>query len=511
MPVVVVSSSRSADAMEACLGEGASDVVVASGSLKLLTHRLRYHARMMWLAEGSGAVELHHGKGVYYDILTDLPNRALLLDRLTRRLRAEEDRRRVVGILLVGIDRFKTVNKGLGHGAGDSVLLNWAQRLRSLVLTDTRHEIELARHGGDEFAIAVSGVETRGALLEFARAIQAALRAPFVIEGCELVLTGSVGIAVYPEDGEDALALLRHADTAMYHAKDEGRDTVRFYDVAMSSRAKRVLEIENGLEWAVDRQQLFIEYQPLVDVLTGQMHSVEALVRWEHPKYGLVAPAEFVPAAEERGLIGRIGAWVLDRVCQDIRAWKDEGLELTVAANLSPFQWADGAVIGHMQASLEKHGVDAGQIVLELTESAVVTDGDGRIEVLKGLRELGLHLALDDFGTGYASMAYLKRLPLDRIKIDRSFVEGVTQDSESVAIVRAIVTMAQSLGLEVVAEGVETQGQAHVLTDMGCGMLQGFYVSRPVKRCGIASFVGRQWEVVRDSGSRGEKVVEGRQ
>lgn len=423
----------------------------------------------------------------FNDSLTGLANRKSFQDLLARELEQAHGRRGELAILFLDLDGFKDINDSLGHSTGDALLQSAALRLRQVVgqgdgpaahpaFTRGTH---LARLGGDEFIALLVG-PGRDAALEAAHCIGNELRRPYFIEGRELRLGASIGIALYPDDGADVATLLKHADTAMYHAKAQGRDNAQFYAAALTQQAVERMTLERDLRVALERSQFHLVYQPQLDTRTGRIQSVEALIRWTHPERGPVSPAEFIPAAERMGLIGPIGEYVLRNACHAAAYWHRAGLGLRVAVNLSPVQLHHPGFVGLVADLLRETGLPAGALELEMTETALIDQTETTRETLLALHATGLRLALDDFGTGFSSMSYLHRMPLDTIKVDRSFVQGLPGDNDSLSIVRAIVSMARSLGLEVTAEGVETPEQALLLTELQCHALQGWYIGRPV-------------------------------
>ncbi len=413
----------------------------------------------------------------YYDPLTSLPNRRLLEDRLQVALAHAHRSQTRVAVMFVDLDRFKRINDTLGHEVGDQVLMEIAQRLRHCL----REDDTVARMGGDEFIIVLGDVKHEDAPAHVASKIIEALREPVVIDGRELVITTSIGISVYPEDGADATVLIKNADTAMYRAKDEGRNSFQMYQTAMNARSLEHLALEAALHHALEREELVLHYQPVVDIASGKVVAAEALLRWQHPDLGLVSPADFIPLAEETGLILPIGAWVLREACRQRQSWAKQGFELPrIKVNLSARQFRDPNLVSLISGILSETGMPATSLNLELTESVLMDESEFGIAVLARLRDLGLGLALDDFGTGYSSLAYLKRFPIDELKMDRLFVRDVERKPTDAAITRAIISLAHSLGQKVVVEGIETQAQLEILTDGGCDMAQGFLFSKPV-------------------------------
>ena len=424
----------------------------------------------------------------HFDSLTGLPNRRSFLERLGREVQRAQRSGRRLAVMFMDLDGFKAVNDSLGHFAGDQVLQQAAERLtRALRPSDVvsrgaepGSSIELARLGGDEFTALVVDVERPEDVMTVADRIHAQMRAPFRVSGGDVLLTASIGIALFPEDGADATALLEHADTAMYHAKQMGRDNGQFYRPALTEQARGRLELSSSLRLALERGEFHLVYQPQLDVQTRRVVAVEALIRWTHPVHGLVAPLDFIALAEQNGLIVPIGEWVLRTACADAQRWQRAGHHLSVAVNVSPLQFRDPRLVQTVSNTLGQTGLAPRTLVLELTESALMADDGATLASLNALRERGIRFALDDFGTGYSSLSYLRRMPLDNVKIDRSFIKNLPGDKGNLAIVRAILSMADSLGFSVTAEGVETHEQAQALTQMRCNLLQGYHVGRPV-------------------------------
>jgi diguanylate cyclase (GGDEF)-like protein len=412
-----------------------------------------------------------------HDPLTQLPNRTLLQDRLGHALARAQRSHRQLAVLFIDLDHFKRINDSLGHAAGDSLLRVVAERLQTCV----REEDTVARLGGDEFVILLEELPHGELATRVARQVIQALSPPFRVAGHEFFITSSIGISVFPKDGEDAQTLLKQADTAMYRAKEQGRNTFQFYTAALNVAILARLNLEHDLRYALERAELRLHYQPQVDLACHRVIGVEALLRWQHPQRGLVSPSEFIPLAEDTGLILPIGEWVLRTACAQGKAWQDQGLgPLRVAVNLSARQFLQLELPAVVAETLQESGLPAACLELEITESLLMHDLDGAIGTLRGLKAMGVQLALDDFGTGYSSLSYLKRFPLDRLKIDRSFVGDITSAADEAAIALAVIALAHSMRLQVLAEGVETATQLAVLQSGGCQQMQGFYFSRPL-------------------------------
>ena len=432
----------------------------------------------------------------YFDELTGLANRQSFIERLERDIRRAHRSAKRLAILFLDLDRFKSVNDTLGHDAGDRLLREAAQRLREAVRPSdfvARSEVEFARLGGDEFTVLLPGIVRVDDALQVAERIREKMLEPFVLGHNTLSLTTSIGIAMFPDDGEDAGTLLKHADTAMYYAKDQGRNGCRYYNAQLTAEAVRRMQLESSLRLALARDEFLLAYQPKVHAGSGRIASVEALVRWQHPERGLVMPLEFIPFAEEHGLISAIGRWVLQQACRDAASWLRAGRPLRLAVNLSPLQLREPNVAATVRAMLDDAGLPPEWLEIEVTESALMDDSETTLATLLALRAQGIHLALDDFGTGYSSLSYLKRLPLSTLKVDKSFVVGLPDDDDNLAIVQAIVSLAKHLGFSITAEGVETVEQARLLKRLGSDDLQGYYFSHPVGAAELARLVECEW------------------
>jgi diguanylate cyclase (GGDEF)-like protein len=409
-----------------------------------------------------------------HDALTGLPNRALLEDRISQAITLANRSDQPFAVMVVDLDRFKSINDSMGHRAGDELLKEVAQRLRSVV----REVDTVARLGGDEFVLILQSVKGREESLAVAERALAALEPTIHIQGVELRATCSIGIAFHPDDGDSMASLLNHADVAMYCAKQRGRNNVQCFAPGMSAAAQVKVKLERELESALRLGQLELHYQPKVHTVTGEVDSAEALVRWRHPERGLISAADFIPIAEECGLIGAIGNWVVREACRQGRAWLDAGLPFVrVAVNLSPAQFRHGDLLATVRRALDEARLEPHFLEVELTESAVMIEPEASATILEQLSQMGVLVSVDDFGTGYSSMSHLRRLPVDKLKIDREFIREIMSRPDDASIVRAIVSVAHSLRLKVVAEGVETLEQLDFLKTLGCDEYQGHHFS----------------------------------
>lgn len=423
------------------------------------------------------AIEARMEHVATHDPLTGLANRNLLLDRIDQALIHGQRAGHVVAAMLLDLDRFKVINDSLTHATGDAVLTEVAHRLRNAV----RAGDTVARLGGDEFMIVATELRSEDDATTLARKVLCAVSRPLNADGHELVVTGSLGIAVFPRDGEDPDTLMRNADLAMYRAKEVSRDAFAFYAPEMNARMRRRLEIENGLRRALEQGEFELHYQPKVDLRTGRMVGAEALLRWRRPDVGLVSPADFIPLAEETGLIVEIGAWVIDHVCARQRMWADAELKICpVAVNVSARQFQQEGLADRVSQALRRHALDAQMLQLEVTETAIMLNPERTLAVLRDLKRIGVHISLDDFGSGYSSLNYLRRFPIDSIKVDQSFVRDISVDPDDASIVRLIIALGHDLDQTVIAEGVETPEQLHFLRRHRCDQMQGYLFSRPL-------------------------------
>jgi len=414
---------------------------------------------------------------VHYDSLTGLPNRELLKDRLTLAMQKQKRSEKLVAIMLFDMDNFKLVNDTLGHIAGDGMLRLVAERLRSIIRTSDT----LSRLGGDEFCLLLDDVENVNFISSMAQKILSSFEKPFIVEAQQLFMTVSIGISIYPENAADVQTLIKRADTAMYRAKDSGKNTYKFFTDQMDKNSYERLMIEGDLRRALDDGELELYYQPKVELCTGNIIGAEALLRWKHPDMGMIAPDKFINIAEDTGLIVPIGAWVMDEALRQTKEWIDEGFEkLHIAVNVSGRQFKTEDIVALVKENLERNDVSSSNLEIELTESVLMDEKEKILSTLNSLRDHGVSIAIDDFGTGYSSLSYLKIFPLTTLKIDKSFIEELEEGSDDAEIVRATIKMAKSLNMRVVAEGVETVGQLNFLQKEHCDEIQGYHYSPPV-------------------------------
>ncbi len=441
-----------------------------------------------------------------HDGLTSLPNRSLLADRIQQAIHRCHRNKEQVAVIFVDLDNFKFINDSLGHEFGDELLRTIAERLRGCI----RASDTVARHGGDEFVIIISDVAAEHFAAAIATQIREAIARPVTIKGHEMSVTCSIGISIFPKDGNDEQTLVKNADVAMYRAKELGRDNFQFYSEELNARSMARMTMERHLRRALDKNEFTLHYQPKVSLSSGLISGMEALLRWQSPELGMVSPADFIPLAEETGLIGPIGEWVLRTACAQNRALLDSGLPpMRVAVNVSALQFKNANLTEVIARVLRETGLEPHSLELEITESAVIHNVDKMITTLGELKEMGIDLAMDDFGSGYASLYYLKQFPFDKLKIDCPFVRDITSNPNSSAIARTVIAMAHSLHLKVVAEGVETEGQLRYLRNHGCDEMQGYYFSRPVPAADFARLLrsGRALSLETDVASYAGKSI----
>jgi diguanylate cyclase (GGDEF)-like protein/PAS domain S-box-containing protein len=451
---------------------GADWIIV--GVLRDVTERKEAEKRLIQMA--------------HFDALTGLPNRTSFYKNLARTLARAPARGWCVALLCIDLDHFKNVNDTRGHALGDELLCQVSSRLQQCVrIRDT-----VSRLGGDEFGVIVAGRDGEQRALVVANRIRETMCVPFVLKDHQIAVTASVGIALSPEDTPDADTLIQYADTAMYQAKSAGRNTSRFFKARMNTDALARLDLETALRKALENEEFVLHFQPKVEVRSGLICGVEALLRWQRPGFGLVPPGEFIGVLEDTGLILPVGRWVIAAACGQIEAWLASSVgPVAVSVNVAGRQFIEGDVERDVIQALEKHHITANLLELEMTESSLMMDAERTVNTLRNLRNLGVGVSIDDFGTGYSSLAYLRRFPLDKLKIDRAFIRGITTNADDAAIVLAIIRMAHTLKLEVIAEGVETEAQLAWLRSHECDQVQGYLFSRPVPAANIDSMVSR--------------------
>jgi diguanylate cyclase (GGDEF)-like protein/PAS domain S-box-containing protein len=448
-------------------------IVTFEGTAEDITNRKAAEAQVNYLA--------------YHDALTGLPNRTLFMDRLENALAGARRKDEKLAVLFLDLDRFKNINDSLGHSFGDQMLKVVAERLKECV----RAQDTVARVGGDEFLILLSEMEHEGEPSLAAQRILHAMGRTFVVHGRAVSTSCSVGVSMFPEHGADGETLIKNADAAMYCAKDDGAGKVRVFASAMNSATVAQLTLENDLRTALEAGEFFLEYQPQMEIATGRITGIEALLRWQHPALGLVPPDRFIPIAENSGLILAIGEWVVRTACVQAKEWRSRGLGVApVSVNVSALQFRQDGFSGLIRRALQESGLPPEYLELELTESVLLSSGDVMRTVLEELKAMGVALAIDDFGIGYSSLSYLKQFRAGKLKIDRSFIRDVVTDGEDATLTKAIIRMGRSLGMRVVAEGVETEAQLSFLREQGCDEIQGYYFSDPIGSGAMAALLG---------------------
>ena len=493
IPIMIVTGSDDRQSIDAGFQAGATQYKTKPVNWSLLGRDVQYMLRASNAFNALKRQEDRLRYLAYYDPLTSLPNRRSFNEQLSRILKRCQRRNSNAALMFIDLDHFKRINDSIGHGRGDRLLVEIAKRLTMELREDDAINYlseddpdddavspEIARLGGDEFTVVLSDVEDTMHVERVASRILATLSEPIALQSHNPVVTPSIGIAIYPHDGKDPDTLVRNADTAMYVAKAEGRACYRFYDEEMNSRAVEQLKMEEELRNALRNNELELRYQPQIDVHTGEVVSMEALVRWKHPERGMVSPLEFIPVAERTGQIIELGEWVMAEVARHCLYWDTLGIRpFRICVNISPLQFNQGDLPDWIIRFLKNSKLSPDRLELELTESAIMTDAETNIAKLRALKEIGLHLAVDDFGTGYSSLSYLKRFPIDTLKIDQSFVADLNRP-DGAAIVDAIIALAKTLNLRVIAEGIEDEHQLSYLVDKECDLLQGFYFARPI-------------------------------
>ena len=496
IPIMIVTGSDDRQSIDLGFEAGATQYKTKPVNWSLLGRDVQYMLRASNAFNALKRQEDRLRYLAYYDPLTSLPNRRSFNEQLNRILKRSHRRKSNAALMFIDLDHFKRINDSIGHGRGDRLLVEIAKRLTLELreddainyfsdnsaedMDDQDSGTEIARLGGDEFTVVLSDVPDILQVERIARRILEALSEPIPLQTHNPVVTPSIGIALYPEDGEDPDTLVRNADTAMYAAKAEGRSCYRFYNERMNSMAVEQLKMEEELRTALREDQLELRYQPQVDTRSGEVVSMEALVRWKHPERGMVSPAVFIPVAESTGQIIELGNWVMAEVARNCLYWDNMGLPpFRVCVNISPLQFNQGNLVQSVADFLGHSGLAPSRLELELTESAIMTDAETNISKLQELKALGVELAVDDFGTGYSSLSYLKRFPIDTLKIDQSFVADL-DSPDGAAIIDAILALARTLKLRSIAEGIETEDQLTYLVDKQCDLLQGYYFARPL-------------------------------
>jgi len=478
MPVIVLTAASDSETKLQALELGATDFLAKPVDPSELSLRIR----------NALAFKAYQDQLAYNDTLTGLPNRQLFMERLAWTLRLSRRHNKQSALLQIGLDRFKQINDTLGHEKGDEVLKAVSRRLSAVLrdtdtlskLDDREDAVSLSRLAGDEFMVLVSEIRHGEDASIIARRMLETMKSPLMLGGHELFITISVGIALFPQDGNDATDLLTNVDLAMAQAKLRGRNTFAFYSPETNARSFERLTLETALRKAIEKDQLELYYQPKVETATGRIIGAEALLRWNHAELGAVSPGRFIPLAEETGLILPLGEMVLRRACRDAMKWQQHGCTLPVSVNVSSLQFRRGDMPSIIQSALESSGLQAGNLMIELTESLLMDNAKTNIDMLRTIKSLGVGLSMDDFGTGYSSLSYLKQFPLDELKIDQVFIRDLPDDTGNAAIVGAVISMARGLGLKVTAEGVETTGQMDFLNMHGCDQFQGYLFSRPI-------------------------------
>ncbi|MEM1404610.1 MAG: EAL domain-containing protein [Pseudomonadota bacterium] len=508
IPIMIVTGSDDRDSIDQGFEAGATQYKTKPVNWSLLGRDVQYMLRASNAFNSLKRQEDRLRYLAYFDPLTSLPNRRSFNEQLGRILKRAQRLGNYAALMFIDLDNFKRINDSIGHGRGDRLLVEISKRLINELreddaisyFTDNDAEgntndggTEIARLGGDEFTVVIADVHSTDDVERIARRIMLRLSEPIPLQTHNPVVTPSIGIAMYPQDGEEADSLVRNADTAMYAAKADGRACFRFYNEEMNARSVEQLQLEEDLREALRCNQLEMRYQPQIETLTGSVVSLEALVRWRHPERGMVSPADFIPVAERTGQIIELGEWVLSEVSRHCLEWDDLGLaSFRVCVNISPLQFNQPDLLHYIRGFLDRSGMDAGRLELELTESAIMTDGENNITKLAQLKSLGLDLAVDDFGTGYSSLNYLRRFPINTLKIDQSFVADM-QSTDGAAIVDAIIALAKTLNMRSIAEGIETEEQLAYLADRGCDLMQGYYFDYPLPADEVPAAVAKDF------------------
>ncbi len=503
IPIMIVTGSDDRQTIDQGFEAGATQYKTKPVNWSLLSRDVQYMLRASNAFNALKRQEDRLRYLAYYDPLTSLPNRRNFNEQLNRILKRAQRRSSNAALLFIDLDHFKRINDSIGHGPGDRLLVEIAKRLAAELRADDavgyiRHNqfpeddeavTEIARLGGDEFTVVLSDIPDIAHVERIASRILYRLSQPIALQSHNPVVTPSIGIALYPDDGYGPDELIRNADTAMYAAKAEGRACYRFYNERMNALAVEQLKMEEDLRLALKQNELVLHYQPQISTHSGKVVGLEALVRWRHRERGLIAPSEFIPLAEDTGIITELGEWVITRVAEHLRYWQSLGLpDFSVSLNISPVQFKQGDLAPSIGRILHEQGVKPQLLELELTESTIMTDAESNIVKLRELKDIGLSLAVDDFGTGYSSLSYLKRFPIDTLKIDQSFVADLGSNDGG-AIVDAILALSKTLNLRVIAEGIETEGQLSYLLNKRCELLQGFFFAEPLSPEGVPEAV----------------------
>lgn len=484
--VVMISNRQEADCAKNAFDNGADDFLRKPLDIPVLVHRINHLRKTQQVVKQSEEKLNYLSK---YDSLTGLPNRQSFAEKMELALNGTRIKNKKAAMLLIDIDNFKRINDTFGYKVGDKVLQEIGQRLGTnvrstdVLMRDSKTRClqpELARLGGDEFTIFIDDIESIGIALAIAKRKVETVSLPIMVNDLEVVVTASIGVAVYPDDCEDVNTLFKNAERAMYFAKESGGYTYKLYNDEINATSRKFFQLESDLRDAIRNNRLDLHYQPQIDTHTGKVICLEALARWDHPELGMIPPDIFIPVAEQTGLIVALGDWVLQRACSQAKKWLDEGFIFDrIAVNVSAFQFHRNDIFERVVSTLNSCQLDPKHLELELTESMLMSGADENIKKLKSLKEIGVSLAIDDFGTGYSSLSYLKSFPIDTLKIDRSFIANISKDPKDRAIVAAIIAMAEKLQLNVVAEGVEDLEQTSFLEDNQCNIFQGFYFSKP--------------------------------
>ncbi len=501
IPVLMMTGLEDLESINHAFEAGATDFITKPINTTLLSHRVRYMLRASNTTKRLMESERRLHRMAYFDSLTELPNRQFFREHLQMMIAFAARHKLQLAVLFLDLDGFKRINDTLGHYLGDQVLKATGERLRNslrasdvLIRTGTTEEgVSLARLGGDEFTVLLSIIDRPEDAATVAERIRVCLSEPFNLGNHELYTSTSIGIGIFPEDGENAEELLKNADLAMYYAKRGGGNRYQYFSYTMTEAAKRRLALENHLRKAIDRNEMELHYQPQFNLSEGNYCGVEALLRWDNRELGRISPSEFIPLADETGLIVNIGEWVLRQACLQAKNWRDQGLPITrMAVNASTIQLLHKGYVAIVAKILSETGLEPNVLELELTESTLISDEDIILERLQSLKGIGIRLAIDDFGTGHSSLNRLKNFPIDCLKIDQSFIHHVDQNSTNAAIVAAIITMAEGMAMNVIAEGVETEGQLAFLKTKHCKEVQGFLFSNPLPPKELGEFLGQR-------------------